>query len=39
LTDAMYEVPSQKGLKKLSLDEKYVSEKLDKSNLGFLKVA
>lgn len=39
LTDAMFEMPSQKDIKELTLDKRYVREKLEKSNLGFLKVA
>lgn len=39
LTDAMFEMPSQKEIKELTLDKRYVREKLEKSNLGFLKVA
>jgi ATP-dependent Clp protease ATP-binding subunit ClpX len=39
LTDAMFEMPSQKGVEKLELDKNYVKKKLDKSNLAFLKVA
>ena len=39
LTDAMFEMPSQKGVDKLELDKNYVKKKLDKSNLAFLKVA
>lgn len=39
LNDAMYEMPSDKSIKVLELDKRYVKEKLEKSNLSFLKVA
>ena len=37
--DAMFEIPSQKKMKKLVLDKAYVMERLDKSKLAMLKVA
>jgi ATP-dependent Clp protease ATP-binding subunit ClpX len=39
ITDAMFEIPSQKKMKKLVLDKAYVMEKLSKSKLAILKVA
>jgi len=39
LTDAMFELPSQKDVKSLTIDKKYASDKLNKSSLSFLKVA
>jgi len=39
LTDAMFEIPSQKDIKILTVDQQYASDKLNKSNLSFLKVA
>ena len=39
IVDAMFEIPSQKKMKKLVLDKAYVAEKLGKSNLAVLKVA
>ncbi len=39
MTDAMFDLPSRKGKKKLIIDEKYAREHIEKSKLGFLKVA
>src|SRR3569623_1630291 len=39
ITDSMFEIPSQKKMKKLVLNKAYVMEKLDKSKLAILKVA
>jgi ATP-dependent Clp protease ATP-binding subunit ClpX len=39
ITDAMFEIPSQKKMKKLILNKAYVAEKLGKSKLAMLKVA
>lgn len=39
MTDAMYEMPSQKEITTLYIDMHYVTDKLQKSNLHFLKVA
>ncbi|MEO7174911.1 MAG: ATP-dependent Clp protease ATP-binding subunit ClpX [Saprospiraceae bacterium] len=39
MTDAMYELPSQKEITSLYIDMQYVTDKLQKSNLHFLKVA
>ncbi|MCL4121110.1 UNVERIFIED_CONTAM: hypothetical protein GTU68_005483 [Idotea baltica] len=39
MTDAMYEVPSQKDVKLFEVDLRYVKEKLEKSKLSKLKVA
>ena len=39
ITDAMFEVPSQKNVKRLVLDKAYAVEKLSKSKLSLLKVA
>ncbi len=39
LTDAMFELPSKKDLKVFEVNKRYAKEKLEKSNLGFLKVA
>ena len=39
IMDAMFEIPSQKKVKKLVVDKAYAMEKLDKSKLAILKVA
>lgn len=39
ITDAMFEIPSQKKTKKLLLSKAYVMDKLDKSRLAMLRVA
>jgi len=39
MTDAMFEMPSQKEVKKLVLDKTYMTEKLEKSKLFMLNVA
>jgi ATP-dependent Clp protease ATP-binding subunit ClpX len=39
ILDAMFEIPSQKKIKKLVLDKTYAMEKLGKSKLSVLKVA
>ena len=39
IIDAMFEIPSQKKMKKLVLNKTYVAEKLGKSKLAVLKVA
>jgi len=39
LTDAMFELPSQRDVESFEVDEIYVKEKLTKSKLGKLKVA
>jgi len=39
ITDAMYELPSDQSIKKLVIDEKYASEKFDKSKFKRLQVA
>jgi ATP-dependent Clp protease ATP-binding subunit ClpX len=39
IIDAMFEIPSQKKMKKLVLNKAYVAEKLGKSKLAVLKVA
>jgi len=39
LTDAMFDLPSQKSVKKLNVDLAYAKQKIEKSNLSKLKVA
>jgi len=39
MTDAMFDIPSRKGKKKIVIDEKYASERIEKSKLAYLKVA
>ncbi len=39
MTDAMFEIPSQTGLKTFEIDLRYAKEKLNKSKLSQLKVA
>ncbi len=39
MTDAMFDLPSRKGKKKLVIDEKYAKEHIEKSKLSYLKVA
>lgn len=39
LTDAMFELPSQEDTDVFEVNKRYAQEKLQKSNLGFLKVA
>ncbi len=39
LTDAMFEIPSDKSIKNLVLDEAYIASKLAKSKIGKLQVA
>lgn len=39
MTDAMFDLPSRKGKKKLVIDEKYAKEHIEKSKLAYLKVA
>ena len=39
IMDSMFEIPSQKKMKKLVLDKAYAMEKLGKSKLAVLKVA
>jgi ATP-dependent Clp protease ATP-binding subunit ClpX len=39
IMDAMFEIPSQKKMKKMVLNKAYAMEKLGKSKLAILKVA
>jgi ATP-dependent Clp protease ATP-binding subunit ClpX len=39
MTDAMFDIPSRKGKKKITIDEKYAREHIEKSKLSYLKVA
>lgn len=39
MTDAMFELPSRKGKKKLIIDKKYAEKHIEKSKLAYLKVA
>jgi ATP-dependent protease Clp ATPase subunit len=39
MTDAMFDIPSRKGKKKIIIDKKYASERIEKSKLAYLKVA
>lgn len=39
MTDAMFDLPSRKGKKKLVIDKKYAEEHIEKSKLAYLKVA
>ena len=39
MTDAMFDLPSRKGKKKLVINEKYAREHIEKSKLSYLKVA
>ena len=39
MTDAMFDLPSRKGKKKLVIDKKYAEEHIEKSKLSYLKVA